>query len=289
VRRATISIVGGGEPLLYPNFDEILKEAPTQHRRLMIMTNGTLLSSNAMLWKIAQRAAITLSFSIDAATRGTYELIRQNGNWDDLIANIDKTIALRESNPQLHISTSFVVIRQNQHELLDFMRLNTKWGSEYVHIHPAIHSSFPDEWLVDTRSTEFQETIMQAIEYAHAHSIAIDPIEEILPVQDYDSSTPLAAQCTKSSNPNGTDHTSQVSPSDPWRACRYHSSSMTVGVTGEVYLCDTAFRIEYSCGNIFDMGLLNAWLSPAWLSVRLAHHQGLQDEHPLCSRCMLVK
>jgi len=63
---------------------------------------------------------------------------------------------------------------------------------------------------------------------------------------------------------------------------------VTVAVDGETYVCDTAFRLPYSCGNVFRDGLHGVWSSPAWSSLRAAHENDQAASHPLCGRCLLL-
>jgi radical SAM protein with 4Fe4S-binding SPASM domain len=265
----TISVVGGGEPFLYPYLEELLQNAPTAQRRLMIMTNGTLLHKYPIFWEIAAHAKITLMFSIDAATPETYSQVRPPGLWDDLMGNLERFLELRQRNHQLELSSSFVVLKQNVPELLDFLKLNAAWGSNYVHLHPAIKSNFPDDWRVDVHDPAYIRTINAVKEYAHAHNIALDRVEELLPPGD---SLPMHG--------NGA--------GDPRRGCRLPAEAMTISPQGEVYICDTAFRVYYACGNVFTGSFADAWLSTPWLSVRLAHALGVERWHPLCQHCLLV-
>lgn len=289
LKDTTISVVGGGEPFLYPHLEDLLREATAGGRRLMIMTNGTLLHHYPIFWEIAEQASITLMFSMDAATPETYSQIRPPGNWSDLTANIERFVSLRDKNPGLQISTSFVVLKQNLPELLDFMRLNVRWKSNYVHIHPAIHGAFPDEWRIDRRDPQYLEIIRHSFELAQGNSIYMDQPEELVP-EEYVSSIAQSS-----------DHASQLGlvqrlasrwrlpPDDLRWSCSKHTTDMTVSVSGDIYLCDTAFRVYYPCGNVFDNGFMETWLSQEWLSVRLAHYLGTQDRHPLCKHCLLVQ
>jgi radical SAM protein with 4Fe4S-binding SPASM domain len=279
LKNTTFSVVGGGESFLYPYINDLLVEAPTAQRRLMIMTNGSLLHTNPVLWQVAEKAALTLMFSVDAATPATYEQIRKGGSWSALVQNIERAVGLRSVNPLLRVSASFVVLKQNLPELMDFMRLNAAWGSEYVHIHPAIQGGFPDEWLVDKHSPEYQELIAQAVAFARQNAIAIDRLAELLPPQQG-----AAGIIPENSAAGG----GKIRSDDPRRGCNLHNRSMTVSHSGDVYLCDTAFRVHYRCGNVFAQSLPKVWLSPEWLSVRLAHQRQRQHLHPLCSRCLLV-
>jgi len=286
---ATISVVGSGEPFLYPYINDLLIEASAHCPRLMIMTNGTLLHKNQLFWEIAQEAPITLMFSIDAATPETYEKIRPPAKWDTLVRNIERFIELRERNPRLDLTTSFVVLQQNLDELPAFMQLNANWKSEYVHIHPAIEGNFPKEWCIDRYDPHYLQTIVEVIKFAHRNTIALDRIEEIVPSELVCNLTPPFDQIADIL-PFFTHNSKSNLPSDdPRRGCSLHTKSMTISHLGDIYLCDTAFRVYYRCGNVISESLEGAWLSNAWLSVRLAHKFGYAHLHPLCRNCLLIK
>lgn len=276
--KTTISVVGGGEPFLYPYLEDLLLRAPTKDRRLMIMTNGTLLQRYPLLWEVASREKITLMFSIDAATPETYAQVRPPGLWDDLMRNIERVTDLRRGNPQLEISSSFVVLKQNVGELLDFLKLNAAWGSNYVHIHPAIKSDFPEAWHVDLSDPDYVRTIQEVSAFAWAHDIALDRLDELLPPQRPPARP--SAETPKTGSPPKT--------SDPRRGCRLQAESMTLSTQGDIFVCDTAFRVGYSCGNLLHEGFEKSWLSKKWLSLRLAHAYGFENHHPLCARCLMV-
>ena len=292
LKNSIISLVGGGEPFLYPYIGEFLQEATKNHRRIMIMTNGTLIQNNQVFWEIAKNAAITLMFSIDSATQFTYEKIRLGGNWSILNENIERFIKLRETNPLLDLSTSFVVLKQNLHELLDFLRLNKKWGSTYIHIHPALSAGFPEEWRIDPNNPEYQRVISQAIEFLQQNGIATDSMNEMLPADYLDNLQVKPSEEVKKRNLYSVTRLFdgwKIQSRDPRKSCKIHSESMTVSTTGDIFLCDSAFRIGYHCGNIFRENISTLWLSNKWLSVRIFHLLGFPNLHPLCRSCLLVQ
>jgi radical SAM protein with 4Fe4S-binding SPASM domain len=285
---ATISVVGGGEPFLYPYMEDLLREATVGGRRLMIMTNGTLLHHYPFLWEIAEKTNITLMFSVDAATAETYSVVRPPGYWSELTANIERFVALRENNPGLQFSTSFVVLKQNLPELVDFMRLNVRWKSSYIHIHPAIQGAFPAEWCINRRDPEYLEIIRECFALAQEHSIFMDQPEELVPEELVSSITQGPIVTSPMSLAQRLSSRWRLHAEDPRWSCSKHTTDMTVTVTGDIYLCDTAFRACYPCGNVFEAGFMETWLSKPWLSVRLAHHLGTQERHYLCSQCLLI-
>ena len=288
LKDATISVVGGGEPFLYPHLEDLLREATVGGRRLMIMTNGTLLHHYPIFWKIAEQANITMMFSMDAASAETYAQIRPPGHWSDLTANIERFVSLRQKNPDLQISTSFVVLKQNLPELLDFMQLNVIWKSNYVHIHPAIQGAFPDEWCINRRDPEYVEIIRECFALAQENSISMDLPEELVPEELVSSITQGPLKSSPTSLAQRLSSGWRLPAEDPRWSCSKHTTDMTVTVAGDIYLCDTAFRVYYPCGNVFESGFMKTWLSKPWLSVRLAHVLGTQDRHYLCSKCLLI-
>lgn len=272
----SLSVVGGGEPFVYPFIDDLLREGPTETRRLMIMTHGGLIHRRPALWEAARTGAITLTFSVDAATAPTYAEIRKGGDWTRLVANIDRFAAACRENPAAQLNASYVVLERNLDEVLRFLESCKRWNAGYVHFHPAIAGSYPEAWRVDRASERYLSVMRQAFEYARDNGISLDTPEELLTSPEV-----LAGAVGDAKGSNGL--------LDPRRSCRLHSHAMTVNHTGEVFVCDTAFRAWYSCGNVFRDGVAGAWASEAWTSLRRAHREGRPESHPLCSRCLLLE
>ena len=274
----SLSVVGGGEPFVYPFMGDLLLEAPTPTRRLMIMTHGGLIHRSDALWQTAESAAITLTFSVDAASEETYSEIRRGGNWSQLVANIDRWADVCRRNPSALLNTSFVVLRRNLDEVLPFLELCDRWGANYVHFHPAIAGAYPEDWRVDRGSDRYLGVMREAFDFARSRRIALDTPEELL------TSPVLLGDAAKDETVGRVEDLL-----DPRRSCRLHSEAMTVNHLGEVFVCDTAFRVGYSCGNVVRDGVMGAWHSPAWSSLRRAHREGRPESHPLCRNCLLLR
>jgi radical SAM protein with 4Fe4S-binding SPASM domain len=268
----SVCVVGGGEPFLYPFMDDLLREAPTATRRLMIMTHGGLLHRSTLLWEVARTEALTIMVSIDGATAATYESIRRGSKWARVVGNVERLTTMRTVNPKFELAASYVVLDQNLDEVVDFVRLCAGWDVRYVHFHPAIAGAFPAEWRVDRASSRYREVMGRAIELCAAAGIALDSPDELLATPPAEGADPAIAR----------------DQPDPRRACRLPFESMSVSHQGEAYVCDTAFRLPYSCGNVFRDGPRGVWESDAWASLRAAHQRDEAAKHPLCSRCLLL-
>jgi radical SAM protein with 4Fe4S-binding SPASM domain len=221
------------------------------------------------VWDVARERPLTIMVSIDGATAGTYERIRRGGRWTRVVENVERLARLPAVNPRFEFAASYVVLEQNLDEVLDFVRLCIGWNARYVHFHPAIAGEYPVEWRVDRGSQRYRDVMGEAIALCGEAGIALDAPDELLAV------------------PSGSATTAASGP-DPRRGCRLPFDSVTVAIDGETYVCDTAFRLPYSCGNVFRDGLHGAWCSRAWSSLRAAHENDRAASHPLCGRCLLL-
>lgn len=109
---------GGGEPLVFPGFMDLLRHAQTRgFCCLCISTNGTLLTQE----KITQLDAlggVYLQISLDGATEATCDAIRGKGTFTRALSALDR---LKKSN--MVRTLNFVFNRSNAHELDDILAL----------------------------------------------------------------------------------------------------------------------------------------------------------------------
>jgi len=103
--------------------DIFLYENPLKN--ITFFTNGLLF--NADNWSLLKSKYdhITMRFSIDAATKETYSIIR-GGNWELLCRNLKYAAQLRSKGEIDHIELAFVVQRDNFREMIAFVN----WGKE---------------------------------------------------------------------------------------------------------------------------------------------------------------
>ena len=121
----TIAMSGYGDPFYSSAFFKFLQEFDeTAFPKL----NRIHLHTNAILWnksnwekiKNTHRYIKTAEISIDAATEETYKIVRKGGKWDLLLRNLEFINELKELE---QITFSFVIQKQNYHEIFDFYKL----------------------------------------------------------------------------------------------------------------------------------------------------------------------
>lgn len=130
-----IQFTGGGEPTVHPKHKELFQKTIDLNLDLALVTNGT-----RMLDGVPEILAkgTWVRFSIDAATKETYSLIREVSinYFDKAIENIQKVVAAKNNNPdsKLIIGIGFVVTKENYKEIYDGVELFSKLGVDNVRI-----------------------------------------------------------------------------------------------------------------------------------------------------------
>ena len=119
-----IQVLGSGDPLFSKPIREFLVNFNSEKfpnlKNIYLHTNGQLLTEK--LWKQMKSVPYihTLEISIDASSKETYEKIRRGGRWETLLKNID----FISQQPSIsYMCVSFVVQRDNYHEIVDFFNL----------------------------------------------------------------------------------------------------------------------------------------------------------------------
>lgn len=89
-----VTLASRGEPTLHPQLPEMLAYAAGKFIDLKLNTNATLLSEK-LAHAILQSDVNELVFSVDGADKATYEAIRIKGNFDEVVANIERFHRIR--------------------------------------------------------------------------------------------------------------------------------------------------------------------------------------------------
>jgi len=111
-----LRLVCDGEPLMHPNFLEMIKYAKQNGiRPVCFNTNGTLLNEEISL-DVLKSEVDVVEISLDAINKDTYERIRIGANFENVMTNIHRFIELRN---QLEAKTKIMVSIIDQPEARD--------------------------------------------------------------------------------------------------------------------------------------------------------------------------
>jgi MoaA/NifB/PqqE/SkfB family radical SAM enzyme len=119
-----------GEPPLHPEFAEIINLICTDERAFSFVSNGKTLRRKVRRALLGRN--VYLYVSIDSASSAGYARYRDN-SFDRIIADLRTLCREKKSHRNLpHITTSFIVMHSNKHELSDFIALMSSVGVDRV-------------------------------------------------------------------------------------------------------------------------------------------------------------
>jgi len=126
----------GAEPFTTPHFDRILDvTGPFKVPFVSFCTNGLLFKQKFIEATLRNRVSEVI-FSVDGATRETYEAIRTGGSWDKLNQRLTDFTRARAAfgGPVPDLRFNFTIQDTNAHEILAFMQWVRQWQPATVQL-----------------------------------------------------------------------------------------------------------------------------------------------------------
>lgn len=166
----------GGEPLISKDVHLQITNFPSSlypDCKLHFITNGTLLFPDVLANMIGKFRS--LSVSIDAATKTTYEKLRKGADWDTLMTNMKYLAGMENRNFSVHILT--VVMRSNIDEIIDIAAMANSFGMT-VGFHPC-RGDWHNENII---SKADKLKAIKYLETAHILYPDVTDIKSLLPV-----------------------------------------------------------------------------------------------------------
>jgi MoaA/NifB/PqqE/SkfB family radical SAM enzyme len=147
-RAHTLTLSLGSEPTTSPNFVPILRSA-ARHRvpNLTFFTNGTLLH-DPVIAAIIETNVTEICVSVDGATAATYEAIRRDASFDQVIGNVRRLVAARTARgrPEPRLRFDVVMMKRNVHELPALVDLAASLGVDAINFfHMVVYDGLHTE------------------------------------------------------------------------------------------------------------------------------------------------
>lgn len=122
-----------GEPLMNQNFIEMARLVKASSATVGFNTNGMLLEEKTSR-KLVELGVDSVVLSIDAATPKTYERIRPDGDFGQVINNFKRLrkIKLERKSKKPRMSFCFTIMRENVKEIPEVVELAKNCGCEEV-------------------------------------------------------------------------------------------------------------------------------------------------------------
>jgi MoaA/NifB/PqqE/SkfB family radical SAM enzyme/2-polyprenyl-3-methyl-5-hydroxy-6-metoxy-1,4-benzoquinol methylase len=128
---------GAGDPFVSRSYRRLYKEYDFEkfpNLKLRLDSNGVALTPktwNELLSKVKHKVGL-ICFSVDAATKDTYDITRVGGNFDLLMKNMQFISELEERKSGVKLLMRMIVQRKNFREMKAFIELGRKLNFDYV-------------------------------------------------------------------------------------------------------------------------------------------------------------
>jgi MoaA/NifB/PqqE/SkfB family radical SAM enzyme len=276
-----VLVLMGGEPLLHPDWSEVVRRAKHAGLPVHIITNGTPVHAQAET--IAECAPDRLSISLDGP-REVHDSIRGQGTFDRVVAGIAAVAEHRNRHdqdlPQLHVAATICeATYRSLAQLAHLLRAYPITELSIQHLYFVTKDQLAAHWAVQEEALDFPPLTMEGVpadpgeidgdrlvrEIETLKSMALPfqlrfspdyPVEEVreyyADLEGYRRKTPLK--------------------------CRFIWEVTTIYPDGAVTPC-----MNYLAGRIGESSLNEIWNSRRYRRFRLWNER--HGRFPACQRC----
>lgn len=145
-----IEVVGGGEPLLFKDIQQLLlmiKKRPVYGR---LITNGSLFTQDTMMCCLSIQWD-EIRISINAGTRSVYKTINGVDDFNRVVSNIKALQAIRKNKPYPKIILNYVVQRDNVEDIKIFIRMSNQLRVDGIHFDTLIQFKHNKNLVLDNK------------------------------------------------------------------------------------------------------------------------------------------
>ena len=144
----SVILIGGGEPTLHKDFEEIVRYLKSKRLQIGIATNGSRLEKiEAVAGELKEKDWIRIS--IDAGEEGTFKDLHLPKTQVTLRGILEKAKKVKEKNPVISLGYSFVIVWEgveinrkrlspNIHEMGRAVELAKEFSFDYVSFKPCL-------------------------------------------------------------------------------------------------------------------------------------------------------
>lgn len=247
-----IAFTGAGEPLLYPNIDEVLRTLVDAAIVEFALTTNLSVTLKDDTLRLLSHAS-WIRWSLNAGTTETYQSVhkpKNRGAFDTAIENVTKLVSLK-SGQRLKIGTSFVIHPNNTKDIIKATELSKSIGVDSISFRPAI-SMFRQEQPI-----RYDKETLKALEFAT--SLA-------------DSNFHVYTNLGRLNDVKIVFDDSLL--------CYYSNHATHIISSGGVYpCCMTRYDRKYEIGNLNSTTFKDFWFSKE----RVKHHRNIKVKN--CPPC----
>lgn len=312
----TVQFSAFGEPLMTPGMEQKLDDLERTHTKLEMVSNATLMMKESRFREKLLKTLGLVTFSIDGATRETYNSVRTGADFDEVLDNITRFAQARMAMPadqRPGMNFNFIMMKRTVSEGPRFVKLVKSLGGDHIVFNHlvAFHPSLKDESLMDHRAfaNEHMDATRQAaaelgVSIALPENFHLDPEEEA----EAWASAAKAAASTSCSAPDvpptdapdpdilarGADSSregpapekpkTRRAPGKPPIKCWFLWDRVYIGTEGEVVPCCVAGMPFF--GNMMQQPFRDIWNGDTYATYR--EHVFTESPHGGCKNCYLI-
>jgi len=153
----TVQFSAFGEPLMTPGMEQKLDDLERTHTKLEMVSNATLMMKESRFREKLLETLELVTFSVDGATRETYNSIRTGADFDEVLDNITRFAQARMDMPaerRPRMNFNFIMMKRTVAEAPRFVRMAKALGGDHIVFNHlvAFHPSLRDESLTEHRA-----------------------------------------------------------------------------------------------------------------------------------------
>ncbi len=281
----TLAFAGFGEPLMHPDFSEMVRKAKSNGLCTEVTTNAMLLTRH-LAQNIVEAGIDQLVVSIDGTSAESFGDVREGASFEKVIENVREFSRLSEYGSGQHavIGIEFVAMRSNINELPGLQNVAKQIGANFIIVSNVLIYSpeLQNEALYHIKATanKGKETTLTP--------------RWILPKIDFNNKTqePLSKIMRTQKNISFLDHDLE----DRNNYCPFiNAGAMAVSWKGDISPCPallhsyTCFVPErqkkihsYLCGNLAEKSLNEIWNESRYAAFR---KRVREFDFPPCTDC----
>lgn len=233
-------IISGGEPLLYPELPELVKELKAMNFRITVISNGTVEHEK---YDEIMPYITTLQISIDGAEEEIYQNTRGKGNYHKAVSTLDHAFEFGMSN----IVVSFTTNKYNIDSIQDMAEFARKHHVNHLHITKIIPSGRANDIMdkIVPTAAEYSAAISRlsaALIATNQKIEAMHHAEEIFLEEDRQTKF---VTLTVSSDP-----VTKTLKQTKITTCSLGCGTLSIGYDGNIYPCGCLQVPELQLGTI---------------------------------------
>lgn len=253
----------GGEPLLHPDWLELLRLVDRAGLQVMLQTNGMLFcADNLQALQDLKLAQLNIQISLDGATAATHDLVRGEGAFEQALQGVQRLVKYGFGQV---VALFFTEMRHNLHELPDLLLLAERLG---------IGSVSSGSLVICGRASEDA-------------SIAPPDPEQYLPLLELYRRDAQFRQLYAKLGRIAALEWCAAESSQP--GCSFIKNPYLT-TTGVLYPCLLCHADDYSVSAVFEKGLSAALIegAPLWSALQEISRQRIASIEA-CQSCTLLK